>query len=656
MGLTSQPFREMTVNRFSTALFAIAVCVAVPRLHARWISTGPFGGSAEVVVVDPADQDFLIAATKNAVFYGSRNAGSSWQPIHFPRQYVSMLHAVIFHPTQPSTFYAAIADDSLPGLYKTTDGGASWNAVTGLGKGEVYSLAFFPGNPNIMAAGLRHGVWLSRDGGSTWNSISPADDAELQPVVSVAFDPENVGTIYAGTPRLPWKTTDGGANWDLIAEGMSTDSDIIALRVDASRPSRVLIGACSGFWRSNNAGALWSKMSGIPFTSRRTYAFAQDSERPELIFAGTSRGLYRTEDGGATWVNLCPNEIKSLAISGSVLYVATGDRGLLKSSDKGATLQPINEGFTSRNLTRLAERGEHLYTSTNFEADSGGLFSSSDSGLHWERVTDPARLGYENVIAVARTAGAMLVATRAGLFRSTDAGATWNKSKELFGGGKLTSIAALDEAVLVASDTGIYRSTDDGVSWSAVAGSRRGVTNLMYAGPVVAVLPGELLVSNDQGATWASRHLPFFVEVYDVAVAGNHLIAGTSRGVFRSDDQAETWRAAESGLPRASITTVAIDPVGGQLAYAFEFGNVYESRDAGRTWQRFDKEGLGGASIRNFVITTEGRRNLIALTNTRGIFVRELDEIASPKSSFSAVQLRKDRYVPSQQNKSTPAS
>ncbi len=148
--------------------------------------------------------------------------------------------------------------------------------------------------PKVIAAGLRLGVRLSRDGGETWKAISPADNIEIQPIVSVAFDPQNADVIYAGTPRLPWKTTDGGEHWNLMRRECRTDSDIITVRVDPSKPSRVFIGACSGFWQSNNGGALWSKMSGIPFTSRRTYAFAQDPDHPEAIFAGTSRGLYRT--------------------------------------------------------------------------------------------------------------------------------------------------------------------------------------------------------------------------------------------------------------------------------------------------------------------------------------------------------------------------
>lgn len=647
------------VNRIRTAVLTGALTIAIHCAAAstppHWIATGPFGGNAEVITASKTDPNLLLVGTKNANLFLSRNAGQSWEPVPFPRQYGSMLHTLVIHPTNPSIFYAAIADEPRTGLYRSTDAGKTWKPVEGLGGEEVYSIAIWEHDPKVIAAGLRLGVRLSRDGGETWKAISPADNIEIQPIVSVAFDPQNADVIYAGTPRLPWKTTDGGEHWNLSAEGMSTDSDIITVRVDPSKPSRVFIGACSGFWKSNNGGELWSKMSGIPFTSRRTYAFAQDPDHPERIFAGTSRGLYRTTDNGAEWHIISPHEIKSLAISDGSLYVATADAGLFKSSDNGSTFSPINEGFTSRNFARVSEAGEHLYTGTGFEMDAGAVFASSDGGLHWTRVADPSLLGNESVIAIARNATQTVVAaTPSAVFRSIDAGKNWMRIKAA--PLRVSSLIASDNGILAGTETGIYRSTDDAQTWKQVDVAQDSVRALMQSDSgLFAVLSHSLLVSSDGGATWARRHLPFFTDVYDVAAAGELVIAGTSRGVFRSEDQGRTWLAARSGLPTASITAVTIDPRSPSRAFAFEYGNVYESLDSGATWKKSDAEGLRGAFVRNFVITREGPRNLVAVTATRGIFVRELHEDNSVQTSFSAVDSRKDGYVPNQQNDKTPA-
>ena len=623
-----------------------------------WISTGPFGGNAEVIVASATDPQILFAGTKNANLFLSRNAGDNWEQLSFPRQYASMLHTLVIDPQNAAIVYAAIADEPRPGLYRSSDFGHTWKAIAALGSDEVYSLAFWNRDPKTMVAGLRQSVKISRDGGETWKTISAPDNRDMQPAVSVAFDPQNADVIYAGTPRLPWKTTDGGNTWNLIAEGMSTDSDIITVRVDSTKPSRVFIGACSGFWHSNNSGEVWSKMSGIPFTSRRTYAFVQSPEHPDTIFAGTSRGLYRTLDGGNNWREIASHEIKSLAIADGALYIATADSGLFKSTDNGATLKPVNAGFTSRNFSRVAQAEEHLYTGTGFEMDAGAVFASSDGGLHWSRITDPSQFGSENVLAITRSnSGNLIAATSSAILRSTDLGKTWTRIKA--SPSRVTTLTTSDRAILAGAESGLYRSADEGLTWHFIPASEGGVKEpvhtLLRSDSIVAVLPHSILVSQDEGVTWSPRHLPFFTEVYDVAAAGDVLIAGTSRGVFRSEDAGQTWEAARSGLPPASITAVAVDPVSKTLAWAFEYGNIYESHDAGITWHRDSEAGLAGAFVRSFDIPAKGPHNLIAVTATRGIFVRPIDESKSAQTHFSTIDTRKDLNVPNQQNDKTPA-
>lgn len=644
-----------------------------------WISAGPFGGNAEVVVASASDPNVLFAGTKNATIFLSKNAGETWEALSFPRQYSSMLHTLVIDPRNPAVVYAAIADEPRTGLYRSADFGHTWKPLNGIGSEEVYSLAFFNQDPQTMVAGLRQSVQVTHDGGATWKAISTLENPDMQPVVSVAFDPSDINTIYAGTPRLPWKTVDGGANWNLIAEGMSTDSDIITVRVDSSKPSRVFIGACSGFWHSNNHGELWSKMAGIPFTSRRTYAFVQNPEHPETIFAGTSRGLYRTVDGGAAWKLIAPYEIKSLSMSAGQLYIATADAGLFKSSDGGVTLKSIDTGFTSRNFSRVAEAGEHLYAGTGFEQDAGAVFVSADGGLHWDRISEPAQLGSENVLAIARSPkGTLVAATSGSLLRSVDAGKTWVRLK--VSPPRVTSLISVHQGFLAGTESGIFRSSDDASSWKQVITSasttKEAIHGLLRGGSIIAVLAHGMLVSQDDGETWSRRHLPFFTEVYDVAAAGQSMIAGTSRGLFRSVDAGQTWEAAQSGLPPASITAVAIDPVSPTRAFAFEYGNLYESHDAGLHWQKDTSTGLAGAFIRSFEIPSQGPHNLIAVTATRGIFVRPIDSRPTDggkltQTDFSApgakagtradtrvdskVDTRKDLYDPNQQNGKTPA-
>ena len=80
--------------------------------------------------------------------------------------------------------------------YKTTDSGATWILLPGTAGIAVWSLALWPGNDSVIAAGSGTGVFLSRDAGASWKRISPEGDSELRPVVSLAFHPADSRILY----------------------------------------------------------------------------------------------------------------------------------------------------------------------------------------------------------------------------------------------------------------------------------------------------------------------------------------------------------------------------------------------------------------------------------------------------------------------------
>lgn len=91
------------------------------------------------------------------------------------------------------------------GLYRSSNQGASY-PVADLCAVEVFSLATFRGDSRVLAAGGNNGVYLTRDGGRSWKGISPAQNRELQPVMSLAIDPEdeNVSPAHRICPGEPW--------------------------------------------------------------------------------------------------------------------------------------------------------------------------------------------------------------------------------------------------------------------------------------------------------------------------------------------------------------------------------------------------------------------------------------------------------------------
>ena len=234
----------------------LAGCLAACS-QADWTPTGPYGGEAEIVRSVPRNRGLVIAATRNGLIYLRQNGGASWTHRYFPAQLSGILHALEVDPRYPGVWYIGLEADSarLSGVYRTKDGGDTWTQLPGLQGKAVWSLAIWPGGPDIVAAGTSEGVFLSRDAGESWAAISSASDRELRPVVSLAFDPTNSGIIYAGTTHLPWRTRDGGTHWESVHSGMIDDSDVFSIAVDARSPAKVYASACSGAYRSGDGAA-----------------------------------------------------------------------------------------------------------------------------------------------------------------------------------------------------------------------------------------------------------------------------------------------------------------------------------------------------------------------------------------------------------------
>jgi photosystem II stability/assembly factor-like uncharacterized protein len=165
-------------------------------IWADWTALGPFGGSVTVVAADPHSPKTFIAGTRNALLFRSRDGGHSWTPLPFPARLQATLHTLVIDRA-----YRAFTLQASPA--------AAWNTresfeartpeqqVRGLRGREVRAIATRRVRSPIMAAGTDTGVFQSADGGATWSCISPAENAELQPIVALTFDPQDGATIFA---------------------------------------------------------------------------------------------------------------------------------------------------------------------------------------------------------------------------------------------------------------------------------------------------------------------------------------------------------------------------------------------------------------------------------------------------------------------------
>src|ERR1035438_8765081 len=229
----------------------LLVCLVAfsPPILADWEAIGPFGGSATVVQVDGHHRGTVLAATSNAQLFRSDDDGDSWHAISFPPQLRATLHAFVVDPQNAGVYLVGLASDNpeYSGMFRSADFGLTWKRISEAGLKAVWSVAIWPRDSRVLAAGTEDGVIVSRDAGESWTQVTPSGYRGPKPVVSLAFDSNDSKILYAGTPHLPWKTVDGGASWKPIHTGMLDDSDVFSIHVDREDVGVVQHSGMNGF-------------------------------------------------------------------------------------------------------------------------------------------------------------------------------------------------------------------------------------------------------------------------------------------------------------------------------------------------------------------------------------------------------------------------
>src|SRR5262249_46519135 len=142
--------------RLLTLGFVLAVTIAP---GADWEPLGPFGGSAAIVQVDRQART-ILAATSNAQIFRSNDDGNSWSLLPFPAQARATLHALAIDRRRPGVYLAGLSSDvpQYSGIIRTLDGGLTWERISVPSLRNVWSIAIWPEDSNVIAAGTEQGL------------------------------------------------------------------------------------------------------------------------------------------------------------------------------------------------------------------------------------------------------------------------------------------------------------------------------------------------------------------------------------------------------------------------------------------------------------------------------------------------------------------
>jgi photosystem II stability/assembly factor-like uncharacterized protein len=291
-------FRRGVVTLFLLFLAVSTIAQSVPSELVnglKWRLIGPFrGGRAVAVSGVPGDSTTFYFGAVNGGIWKTTDAGTVWTPI-FDGQPVGSIGAIAVAPSDPKTIYAGTGESDVrsdlssgDGVYKSSDGGASWTHVGLEDTRQISRIVVDPQNANVVYVGaLGHaygpnaerGVYKSVDGGAHWAKV--LDQGPDIGISDLAICSGNPQILFAGTwhtHRPPWSTY------------------------------APIDGPGGGLFRSQDAGKTWSRLningSGLPEGDwgRVGVDVAPDGKRVYALIQAKKAGLYRSDDGGTTWV------------------------------------------------------------------------------------------------------------------------------------------------------------------------------------------------------------------------------------------------------------------------------------------------------------------------------------------------------------------
>ena len=571
--------------RFASSTLLISLVLFFPGLYAQtpWNTIGPDGGDARSLEAVPGKPDHLYLGTTNSWIYESADGGATWRRLaKLDAGDDLVVDDIVVDGGNPSLIFAAAWKFDRPdgGLWVSRDGGRSWQADPGLRGQSIRAFAQAPSDPMVLFAGTLEGVYRSTDGGASWKLISPAGSKEIHEVESLAVDPKDPDIVYAGTWHLPWKTKDGGKNWENIKQGVIDDSDVFSIIVDPEHSNVVYASACSGIYKSYNAGAVFKKIQGIPSTARRTRVLRQDPVHLEIVYAGTTEGLYKTIDSGKTFQRMTGpdvivNDVLVDPKNPDRVLLATDRGGVLVSSDAAVTFKESNHGFSARKVEALlVDPGNpsRVYAGVVNDKSYGGVFASADGGVEWKHIGEG--LDGRDVFALAQGAdGTVLAGTNSGIFALDPESSAWTPRNTIANTvakpvsevvhGKHVTVEKREKAPARELGSRVFALDLSGEAW-------------------LASTAGGLFTSTDRGVSWQGGPAVGGVDYLSVAVHGVEMVAARSNGVAISNDAGQTWWPMGVPTVLTRIHRVALSSDGTVWLGARE--GVYFSRDKGKTW------------------------------------------------------------------------
>ena len=717
-------------------------------LPARNIGSAEMSGRvAAVSAVDDGGRITVVIGSASGGVWKSVDGGTTFKPV-FDSQNVQSIGAVAIDPTNAKTVWAGTGESWVrnsvsvgDGIYKSTDGGENW---TNVGLKDTEHIAKILVDPRrgdtVLACATGHlwddsaagGVYKTTDGGKTWNKVLAGANRSTG-CAMLASSPQEPATVFASLwdfRRQAWtfrsggpgsglfKSTDGGDHWTEVAPGGDTGLPEkpygrIALAVAPSKPQTVyamIESAKSALFRSDDGGAHWAKLDASQYMVWRPFYFGNlivDPKNPDKVFK-VDGPLLLSSDGGKSFspvANSAHGDFHDVWIDpANVNIMFTGDDGgLWRSLDGGSRWEhmmnlPISQFYhVSVDMADPYRVYGGLQDNSSWVGDSS--YPGGVTNARWENMfggdgfwmwQDPSDADYVYAEAQGGEIGRVNRFTHQ--FRAIKPYARYGEKKLRFNWNTPIQVSPTDKNTLYLGSQYLYRSRDKGQSWDRISpdlstndpekqkqeesggvtvdNSAAEMNTTVYAiseSPRNAQViwvgtdDGNVQVTRDGGKSWTNvaanapalgaAPIVSWVEASRFEDGGayatfdRHMQGDMAPHVYKTTDFGRTWQpivSPDSGV-RGYAHVIKEDTVNRSLLFlGTEFG-LWMSIDGGARWAQYKGSDFPAVAVRDLVVHPR-TSDLVLGTHGRGIWI--IDDISPWRALTPAVMEQTAAFLP----------
>jgi photosystem II stability/assembly factor-like uncharacterized protein len=649
------------------------------------------------IAVDPKNPDQVLWVgtgecwTRNSVsvgdgIYKTTDGGQNWTNMGLPNS--EHISSIQIDPSNTNTLYVGVmgrlwGNSADRGIYKTTDGGKTWDKVFYVNEMTGCSdLSIDPKDPSVLYAafwdfrrtaysfnsgGANSALYKSTDSGKTWNKIHNGFPSGKLGRIAVAIAPSNTKILYAAiesekdeTKGL-YRSEDAGANW----KRTNGDFELVVrpfyfsrLVVDPRNPDIVCKASLNGAM-SKDGGKTFRAIAGGVHSDFHDYWFSVTD--PNTMYVGTDGGVYRSWDGGTVWdmvKGLPVPMFYQVAIDNQKPYKIYG--GL---QDNGSWIGPSQQpgGIENRNWVSCGVGdGFRVFphpTNPNIvysEMQGAENMWRYDLDKKQSKIIKPLalanepklRFNWNTALTTSLHKPDRLYVGSQFLHKSDDKGETWVKiSKDLTtndptkqqqensGGLSMDNSGAENHCTIFAigesplDENMIWIGTDDGNVQVTTDGGKNWAN-------VTANIPN--LPKN----TWAYFIEPsHFDKNTAYAVFDGHTQSDFNTYVYKTTDAGKTWKSIATGDIKSFARCIREDVKKPDILYLGTEGGLYITVDGGQNWSAF-KNNMPPVAV-HWIALHPTEDALVMATHGRGIII--IDDV-SPIRQIGKEMLAKELH------------